>query len=901
MIHGSSRDVAFYLILLPLLMFDCSNSPQAKRASNAHCRILRLKMGTMKTPNKYNGYFIWGSSSTPSTINAIVNKNVELNCRNLRYTGRDGSPYLITRWTKYDSNIIRSDKYRPFGCRLKKPFHEDPRLQIRHLVVQDSGVYSCQVMTNDTRELVAQKMFTLLVTNKRNYSIPVKIPSKSLNSLTHSTNVTSSNERVLLDCSYYLVGRDGVHITWFFQGNVLASTSKVIPACGNGSYTCDVQNDFGGFTHTFNVQANVFNCSCPMWVELCPKIGKMGSWLLVFVLCALFAVGPLLCRVVTNIRKKHKKMETKTAFMYMGYGMYIESPKKYSTVENHSSVEMIKRNDTLEQMVPTSLPRNMKEYCLLYHQLEKFPAVSDTDLELVKAKEISRERLSIEYNDDKPVSLGSGFFGNVYKGNIDSNTSSAVPVAVKVLKDGFGVSDLGYFLEEATILIKAEKHPNVISLLGTCLLDFFSKEGNGVVNKAPSLLMELASGGNLRSYLLQCRSDFPQCNGIYQSYCAQTIITFEQLLSFSHQVALGMEHLSQKRILHRDLAARNILLTEDHVVKIGDFGLSKHLINKDYYRICNRWEKPAKWTSPEALMFDKYSDKSDIWSYGVLVWEILTLGQEPYPDLEPKDLYNTLRRGIRLPKPDMASGQIYQMMLTCWKWIPEDRTSFSTLVKQIVGFIQQTSTNEDTSLKVKPSQPLNEPDDIDELKTFDAKDEPSKCFPTNDEVGNSADNKQHCHENVQIMHMENDGLSSEEADDTFSESLEIPDVSHYDTFDHVFESTSQERLAPVLESTDNSSLKRSTSSEKDLMFASSVADGLIFENKSYVNSNYTTSTDLAKSLNSSNKNSVCIVADLNPLFTQPNEFSNDYCYYDNNMANVEDSTLSKQNRICIST
>lgn len=166
-------------------------------------------------------------------------------------------------------------------------------------------------------------------------------------------------------------------------------------------------------------------------------------------------------------------------------------------------------------------------------------------------------------------------------------------------------------------------------------------------------------------------------------------ITMEDLISYSFQVARGMEFLSSRKCIHRDLAARNILLSENNVVKICDFGLARDIYkNPDYVRKGDT-RLPLKWMAPESI-FDKiYSTKSDVWSYGVLLWEIFSLGGSPYPGVQmDEDFCSRLKEGMRMRAPDHATPEIYQIMLDCWHKDPKERPRFAELVEKLGDLLQ---------------------------------------------------------------------------------------------------------------------------------------------------------------------------------------------------------------------
>ncbi|KAL1457520.1 hypothetical protein WDU94_007741 [Cyamophila willieti] len=145
-----------------------------------------------------------------------------------------------------------------------------------------------------------------------------------------------------------------------------------------------------------------------------------------------------------------------------------------------------------------------------------------------------------------------------------------------------------------------------------------------------------------------------------------------------------MQYLHSKKCLHRDLAARNVLVSENYIMKIADFGLARDVQGNDYYRIASQGCLPYKWMAPESLDQNVFKYESDVWSYGVLVWEIMTFGGAPYPSVHDwESMLSLLASGHRLEKPSRCSDQMYDMMQECWKYEATDRPQFSLLVTKL--------------------------------------------------------------------------------------------------------------------------------------------------------------------------------------------------------------------------
>ncbi|KAL6480200.1 hypothetical protein MHYP_G00112330 [Metynnis hypsauchen] len=360
--------------------------------------------------------------------------------------------------------------------------------------------------------------------------------------------------------------------------------------------------------------------------------------------------------------------------------------------------------------------------------------------------------------------LGHGAFGKVVEASafgIDK-LSTCKTVAVKMLKGGATNNEWRALMSELKILIHIGHHLNVVNLLGAC-----TKQGGPLM-----IIVEYCKYGNLSNYLRSRRGDFvvyksqdgktlrsgsgcdlselikrrlesvastgsSASSGFIEdkSYCDseeeeeeqedlyKKVLTLEDLICYSFQVAKGMEFLASRKCIHRDLAARNILLSENNVVKICDFGLARDVYKDPDYVRKGDARLPLKWMAPEAI-FDKIcTTQSDVWSFGVLMWEIFSLGASPYPGVQiDEEFCCRLKDGTRMSAPEYASSEIYQTMLDCWDGEPLQRPTFTELVERLGDLLQASVQQEgkhyipiNTALlnKVDPSNP----DPIEETST----------------------------------------------------------------------------------------------------------------------------------------------------------------------------------------
>ncbi|KAK5905245.1 hypothetical protein CesoFtcFv8_006727 [Champsocephalus esox] len=274
--------------------------------------------------------------------------------------------------------------------------------------------------------------------------------------------------------------------------------------------------------------------------------------------------------------------------------------------------------------------------------------------------------------------LGEGEFGSVMEGLL-TQEDSCLKVAVKTMKIAICTrSEMEDFLREAACM-KEFDHANVMRLLGVCLQ---TVESEGY--PSPVVILPYMKHGDLHSYLLYSRlGDFP----VY--------LPSQMLVKFMTDIARGMEYLSRKNFIHRDLAARNCMLNENMNVCVADFGLSKKIYNGDYYRQGRISKMPVKWIAIESLADRVYTTKSDVWSFGVTMWEIATRGQTPYPGVENSEIYDYLRQGNRLKPPPDCLDNIYAMMFSCWLLSPKDRPSFEALRCQLEKALEDLPDTQD--------------------------------------------------------------------------------------------------------------------------------------------------------------------------------------------------------------
>ncbi|KAM6035000.1 fibroblast growth factor receptor 1 isoform X2 [Harpia harpyja] len=442
----------------------------------------------------------------------------------------------------------------------------------------------------------------------------------------------------------------------------------------SGEYVCKVSNYIGEAN-----QSAWLTVTRPLAkaIEDTPAMMTSPLYLEIIIYCTgAFLIS---CMVVTVIIYKMKSTTKKTDF------------------NSQLAVHKLAKSIPLRRQVSADSSSSMNSGVMLVRPSRlsssgtpMLAGVSEYELPEDPRWELPRDRLIL----GKP--LGEGCFGQVVLAEaigLDKDKPNRVTkVAVKMLKSDATEKDLSDLISEMEMMKMIGKHKNIINLLGAC-----TQDGPLYV------IVEYASKGNLREYLQARRP--PGMEYCYNpTRVPEEQLSFKDLVSCAYQVARGMEYLASKKCIHRDLAARNVLVTEDNVMKIADFGLARDIHHIDYYKKTTNGRLPVKWMAPEALFDRIYTHQSDVWSFGVLLWEIFTLGGSPYPGVPVEELFKLLKEGHRMDKPSNCTNELYMMMRDCWHAVPSQRPTFKQLVEDLDRIVAMTSNQEYLDL----SMPLDQ-------------------------------------------------------------------------------------------------------------------------------------------------------------------------------------------------
>nr|XP_021527762.1 focal adhesion kinase 1 isoform X18 [Aotus nancymaae] len=279
--------------------------------------------------------------------------------------------------------------------------------------------------------------------------------------------------------------------------------------------------------------------------------------------------------------------------------------------------------------------------------------------------EIQRERIELGR------CIGEGQFGDVHQGVYISPENPALAVAIKTCKNCTSDSVREKFLQEA-LTMRQFDHPHIVKLIG-------------VITENPVwIIMELCTLGELRSFL-QVR---------------KYSLDLASLILYAYQLSTALAYLESKRFVHRDIAARNVLVSSNDCVKLGDFGLSRYMEDSTYYK-ASKGKLPIKWMAPESINFRRFTSASDVWMFGVCMWEILMHGVKPFQGVKNNDVIGRIENGERLPMPPNCPPTLYSLMTKCWAYDPSRRPRFTELKAQLSTILEEEKAQQEERMRME--------------------------------------------------------------------------------------------------------------------------------------------------------------------------------------------------------
>ena len=325
-----------------------------------------------------------------------------------------------------------------------------------------------------------------------------------------------------------------------------------------------------------------------------------------------------------------------------------------SSVHNYSEMEM-------NSLIP---PPHLPPPHIHQHQQQQQQQTQHMQQLMQQQKPKAREFpiTSVRFNQE----LGDGAYGKVYKGDLGGIIGgSTTQVAIKTLRPGANTQTKADFHRDIELWTE-QRHPNVVMLMGVVLRD-----------DPQCMIFEYLSHGDLHEFLLlhSPKSDM----SVNSDDGTDRVLDPADMSYLAIQISAGLEYLASHHYVHRDVAARNCLVGENLTVKISDFGLSRDIYAADYYRVQSKSLLPVRWMPPESILYGKFTTESDVWSFGVVLWEIYSYGLQPYYGYSNQEVIEMIRSRQLLPCPEDCPSRMYAFMVECWHEVPSRRPQFAEI------------------------------------------------------------------------------------------------------------------------------------------------------------------------------------------------------------------------------
>ena len=399
-----------------------------------------------------------------------------------------------------------------------------------------------------------------------------------------------------------------------------------------------------------------FSGQNPDYPEPCgiPKCNNINLYFYVLI-PAVVVVALVTLAIGLCCMKRRNKSNKKAALAAAAAASANGSSNACNTI-NGSQRTMNGQNTNMEMSSLLSHPQ---------HQIQNAPHLMPSQQQQtpvrMRAKEIPMQ--SVRFMQE----LGEGAFGKVYQGElIGLMGPGAALVAIKTLKPGANQKTRNDFQREADLMTDM-RHPNIVCLIGVCFAE-----------DPACMIFEHMAHGDLHELLI---THSPNIDSDASEACMEdsNVLSPTDMSFIAIQIAAGMEYLAGHHYVHRDLAARNCLVGENLTVKISDFGLSRDIYAADYYRVQSKSLLPVRWMPPESILYGKFTTESDVWSFGVVLWEIYSYGLQPYYGYSNQEVIEMIRSRQLLPCPEDCPSRMYAFMVECWHEVPGRRPSFAEI------------------------------------------------------------------------------------------------------------------------------------------------------------------------------------------------------------------------------